>query len=145
MNMKKVLAALSLIAACYACGGGGENTEKKPISNSESNSNNQIGGGANDSATNANNAPPATTTSATDGKPLIEASDCLVCHKEKEKVIGPSYAEVAKKYTEKDIQYLSEKIIKGGVGVWGQQQMTAHPQVSQSDAEAMVRYILTVK
>lgn len=144
--MKKVLAAIVIMTACYACGGdSSKNDEQKPISNSENNANNQIGGGTGDTATQANNAPPATNTASVNGKELIAKSDCLTCHKENEKVIGPSYAEVAAKYSEKDIQYLSEKIIKGGAGVWGQVPMTAHPQISASDAEAMVRYILSLK
>ena len=44
-----------------------------------------------------------------EGKDLIAASDCLTCHKEDAKLIGPSYQDVAAKYTEKDIDLLQEK------------------------------------
>ena len=40
---------------------------------------------------------------------------------------------------------LSEKIIKGGSGVWGAIPMTPHPAVKQEDAEAMVKYVLLLK
>ena len=39
---------------------------------------------------------------------------------------------------------LSDKIIKGGGGVWGEQPMAAHPQVSKADATEMVKYILSL-
>jgi cytochrome c len=33
----------------------------------------------------------------------------------------------------------------GGSGVWGQIPMAPHPTLSEPDAEAMVKYILTIK
>lgn len=81
------------------------------------------------------------------GLELIAKSDCLTCHKVSEKLIGPAYKEVAAKYenTEENIAMLTGKIIKGGQGVWGQIPMTAHPQLSESDAKQMVKYILLLK
>ncbi len=79
------------------------------------------------------------------GKTLIAGSDCFACHQEKEKLVGPSYADVAKKYTESDIPYLIKKIIDGGSGAWGEIPMAPHGGLHVSDAEAMVRYILSVK
>jgi len=82
-----------------------------------------------------------------DGKALIEASDCRTCHKDDAKLIGPAYKEVAAKYpsNEANIKKLAEKIIKGGQGNWGEIPMAGHPNVSQEDAEAMVKYILSMK
>lgn len=79
------------------------------------------------------------------GEMLIAGSDCIACHKPHDKLVGPAYAEVAKKYGEKDIAQLVDKIITGGSGVWGDIPMTPHPGLEKSDAEAMVRYILAVK
>lgn len=81
------------------------------------------------------------------GSELIAKSDCLTCHKVKEKLVGPAYTAVAEKYplTDANINYLSEKIIKGGSGVWGQIAMTPHPAISKADAADMVRYILSLK
>jgi cytochrome c len=78
------------------------------------------------------------------GADLIAASDCLSCHKVDEKVVGPSYKDVAAKYTEKDAAMLAEKIIKGGQGNWGEIPMTPHPTVSVADATEMVNYILSL-
>lgn len=80
------------------------------------------------------------------GKRLIELSDCKACHGINQKSIGPAYLDVAKKYKGKfQIEgKLADKIIKGGGGVWGEQAMSAHPQISKDDAKDMVRYILSL-
>lgn len=78
------------------------------------------------------------------GAKLIAESDCLTCHKETVKLIGPSYVEVAGKYSEKDIDMLAGKIINGGSGVFGETPMTPHPSVSMDDARTMVKYILSL-
>ena len=81
------------------------------------------------------------------GAKLIAGSTCLGCHKEKEKLVGPAYAAVAAKYpaTEANIAMLSNKIIQGGKGHWGEVPMTPNPGVSQADAREMVKYILSLK
>lgn len=79
------------------------------------------------------------------GYSLIQASDCMSCHKDGEKFVGPSYAEITAKYSEKDAALLADKIVNGGSGVWGNVPMAAHPNVSKEDAKKMVEYILSVK
>lgn len=80
------------------------------------------------------------------GKRLIELSDCKACHAVDKKSIGPSYIDVAKKYKGafQAEGKLANKIIKGGGGVWGEQAMSAHPQLKDSEATEMVRYILSL-
>lgn len=80
-----------------------------------------------------------------EGLVLIEGADCLTCHKVDSKLVGPSYQEVADKYTDADIEALATKIIDGGVGVWGQVPMTPHAGMSKDNAKKMVEYILTLK
>lgn len=77
------------------------------------------------------------------GQRLIEGSDCMACHVVDRPSIGPSYQEVAKRYAgqAEAEDYLVQKIIQGGGGVWGEQAMAAHPQLAEEDARAMVRYI----
>ena len=120
--MKKYLGLCLLGAVLLACGGP-QNTQESETSASSSES------------------------GASTGKQLIESSDCLSCHKEQDKLIGPSYVAVAEKYenTPENVSKLANKVISGGVGVWGEVPMTAHPQISQQDAEEMVKYILTLK
>ena len=80
-----------------------------------------------------------------EGKDLIEKSSCLTCHKEDSKLIGPSYQDVAAKYTDADIDQLADKIINGGSGVWGDVMMSPHPGMDKENAKKMVKYILTLK
>src|ERR1700737_1156676 len=81
------------------------------------------------------------------GLELIAKSDCLTCHKVSEKLTGPAYRDVANKYenTSANITLLQGQIIKGGQGVWGTITMTPHTQLSQADAEQMVKYILLLR
>lgn len=80
-----------------------------------------------------------------EGKALIAASDCLTCHKEDAKLIGPAYQDVAAKYTEADIDKLADKVVAGGQGVWGDVPMAAHAGMDKENAKKMVKYILSLK
>lgn len=136
--MKKYLASIAIISIIAACGGGGTETKG--------------GDSATGSSTGTENTAPAATdvTANPDykaGLALIGKNDCLGCHKTTEKLTGPAYVDVAKKYAGVDtaIAYLSKKIMAGGSGVWGTIPMAGHPQLSQADAEQMVKYILLLK
>lgn len=79
------------------------------------------------------------------GKLLLEDNDCMACHQFNENAIGPSYKDIANKYTEKDIDYLADKMINGGSGVWGEVPMSPHPNIEKANAQKIVKYILTQK
>lgn len=117
-----VLSAVTLLFA--ACGGNSETTE---------------------TASTTAPAPAAGTKSA--GEVLIAKSDCIGCHHTENKIIGPSYVDIAKKYeaNKENIALLADKIVNGGKGVWGTVPMTPHPNVSEADAKEMVTYILSLK
>lgn len=78
---------------------------------------------------------------------LAKAKNCLACHAVDKKLVGPSYKDVAAKYAgQKDaVDKLSAKVIKGGVGVWGQIPMPANAQVNDAEAKQLVQWILTQK
>ena len=80
------------------------------------------------------------------GRVMLEKSDCKACHFTDKKSVGPAFAEVAKRYKgdANAVASLSNKIIKGGGGVWGDAIMTAHPQLAQTEASEMVKYILSL-
>ncbi|MFT5763857.1 MAG: cytochrome c [Saprospiraceae bacterium] len=80
------------------------------------------------------------------GKKLMNNSDCTTCHQMSVKSVGPSYQEISQKYKSDPgaIQYLAQKVIKGGGGVWGEAVMAAHPQLTNSEAEQMSKYILSL-
>jgi cytochrome c len=49
---------------------------------------------------------------------LLQKHNCLACHAQDRKVVGPSLADIAKKHSGKT-DYLAAKIKSGGSGVWG--------------------------
>ncbi len=80
-----------------------------------------------------------------EGENLLKGMDCLACHKVDAKLVGPSFQDIAAKYTDADIDLLASKIIDGGQGNWGNIPMTAHAGLSQDNAKLMVKYILAQK
>ncbi|MBT8235527.1 MAG: PQQ-dependent sugar dehydrogenase, partial [Bacteroidia bacterium] len=80
------------------------------------------------------------------GKSLIEGSDCMACHKEKDSSIGPSYYAIAERYADQETatDMLSEKIRNGGAGNWGETAMAAHPSISEAESRQMAEYILSL-
>jgi cytochrome c len=78
---------------------------------------------------------------------LAQKKNCLACHAVDKKVIGPSYKDVAAKYTgQKDaVDKLTQKVLKGGSGVWGPVPMPANAQVSEAEAKTLVQWILSTK
>jgi len=78
---------------------------------------------------------------------LASKSGCLACHAVDKKIVGPAYKDVAAKYKgDKDAEAkLSEKVKKGGTGVWGQIPMPPNTQVSDADIHALVKWILSLK
>ncbi|MBS7563259.1 c-type cytochrome [Mucilaginibacter sp. Bleaf8] len=144
--MKKTILLLSLTVFLAACGGSSDNK----VSGDSTGAANQ-GAAArqseaeHDTSLSTGAEKSGGVSSDSKGAQLIASSDCLSCHKEKEKLIGPAYADVAKKYSDKDIDMLADKIIKGGAGNWGDVPMTAHPSLAVNDAKEMAKYILTLK
>ena len=127
--MRKIFYTLAVALLLIACGGGATKNESKTETSTNS-------------ETKLSDNPDYTK-----GLALIAGSDCLTCHKVAEKNIGPAYQEVAAKYenTDDNVEMLAGKIIKGGSGNWGAIPMTAHVNLSEEDAEAMVKYILLLK
>jgi cytochrome c len=131
--MKKVIAIIVLAIVFTSCDG--KKKENPEATKTESNSSEEL----------FDKSEPVIVAEFKKGADLIAANDCLACHKVDEKVVGPSYQEVAAKYTQADAQTLVTKIIEGGTGVWGEVPMTAHPTVSKEDGLEMVNYILSLK
>lgn len=72
----------------------------------------------------------------------------MACHAQDRKIVGPSYKDVAVKYAgQKDAAaaMIAEKIMKGGVGVWGPVPMPANPKVSPAEARQLALWILGTK
>jgi cytochrome c len=80
------------------------------------------------------------------GYALTQVMDCKSCHKENDVSIGPSFVRVAEKYAgdKKAPAYLTQKIMTGGSGVWGDVSMSAHPDIAQKDLNQIIQYILSL-
>lgn len=89
----------------------------------------------------------AMATPALASQQLAGAKNCMACHAAATKLVGPSYKDVAAKYSgQKDsADKLVTKIIKGGSGAWGVVPMPANPQVSEAEAKQLVAWILSQK
>lgn len=140
--MKKVFIVLGISLVIAACGGpkpgeseGGDTTATTKEATKAATTN------ADTSATKIGTEPAA----AGKGASLIAGADCGTCHKDHQKIVGPAFADIAKKYTTADVEKLAKKVIAGGSGSWGDIAMSAHPALSEADAKEMVTYILSVK
>ena len=78
---------------------------------------------------------------------LAVKKNCLACHYVDKRKYGPSFQQVAAKYTDQKnaTEVLARKIRRGGTGVWGPDVMPPQPQVSVTEARALALYILSVK
>ena len=78
---------------------------------------------------------------------LMKKDGCAACHAIDNKVIGPSYQDVAAKYKgdATAAAKLVDKVKKGGVGVWGQIPMPPNAQASDADVKSLVDWILSLK
>lgn len=77
----------------------------------------------------------------------MKKSDCFTCHAAKRKVVGPAFADVAKKYKvdKKAVDTLVVKVKNGGSGNWGAVPMAGHPDLKDEDLRLMVRWVLAQK
>lgn len=78
---------------------------------------------------------------------MLRKHNCVACHSNERKMVGPSYKDIAAKYSADPAAAgkLAAKIRAGGAGVWGQMPMPPQPQVPEADALALARYVLTIK
>ena len=77
---------------------------------------------------------------------LMKKSDCLACHSKTQKIVGPSFEEISKKYkNEKNAStQLTQSVIKGSQGKWGAIPMPPHPTLNEKDAQTMIEGILSL-
>jgi cytochrome c len=125
--MKKIICLIAIVALA-SCGGKKENVQTEEY------------------ASEADKPKASSAAQIAEGEALIKASDCKTCHHATNKIIGPAHLDVAKKYefNEANVKLLAGKIINGGQGVWGEIPMTAHVGMTQTDAEKMARYVLSL-
>jgi S-disulfanyl-L-cysteine oxidoreductase SoxD len=78
------------------------------------------------------------------GFELAKAASCTACHGVSGRLVGPGFREVATRYAGDAgaETRLVAKVRTGGTGVWGAVAMPAQPQVKESEARALVQWIL---
>lgn len=82
--------------------------------------------------------------SATPDEAMNKAG-CTACHAKDKKIVGPAYKDVAAKYKGQDVTAkLTEKVRKGGAGVYGPVPMPPNPpdKISDADLKAVIESIL---
>ncbi|MEO7031571.1 MAG: c-type cytochrome [Herbaspirillum sp.] len=79
------------------------------------------------------------------GLALAKQFACVACHGVTNKIVGPGFTDVAKKYSgnpDAEAKLLA-KIRNGGSGVWGDVPMPAQKQVPEKDLATIVKWILS--
>lgn len=121
--MKKILVTAFVVTLFSSCGGSNENTSKSE-----------------DKTTNPDYQKGLDAINRT---PI-----CATCHKIDETINGPAWREVANKYADRQdtaFNYLVNKVLNGGTGVWGEAYMPPNSAVPKEDVEAIVKYIFLLK
>lgn len=72
---------------------------------------------------------------------LAQKNNCTACHAIDGKLIGPSFADIARKHAGK-ADYLAGKIKSGGSGVWGPIPMPAQ-SLGETEAKALAAWLAT--
>jgi cytochrome c len=71
---------------------------------------------------------------------------CMACHAKDKKIVGPSFKDIAAKYKGQSdiVAKLSEKVRKGGSGVFGPVPMAPNPpdKISDADLKSAIELIL---
>lgn len=78
---------------------------------------------------------------------LLQRNNCFACHSIDKRKYGPKLVDIAAKYANQPgaAEKLAKSIRAGSAGVWGEDPMPPQPQVSEADALAIARYVLSLK
>jgi cytochrome c len=91
--------------------------------------------------------PTAASSAARTPEQMLAQYGCVACHATDRKVVGPSFKDVAAKYKgQPGIENtLAAKVKNGSSGVWGTVPMPPNPQIPDTDAHALVQWLLSLK
>lgn len=78
---------------------------------------------------------------------LADKSRCTACHDVRDKVTGPAWVEVAKRYRNDAgaLERLVVKVRDGGSGAWGTVPMSPNKRVPEENIRKLVGWILSLK
>lgn len=88
----------------------------------------------------------ALTAQAGPAEDALTKGGCMACHAKDKKLVGPSFKDIAAKYKGQGdaVAKLSEKVRKGGSGVWGPIPMSSNgpDKISDADLKLVIESIL---
>lgn len=86
-------------------------------------------------------------TMAVEMPPLAKKNKCTACHMIDQKLVGPAWRDVAKKYKgdKKAEAKLVSKVKKGGKGVWGTVVAMPPQPAPEADVKELVKFILALE
>lgn len=92
-------------------------------------------------------APAHANTDLSKAEELAKANGCFSCHSVDEKIVGPAFKSVAKKYAgESDAAAgLVQSIQNGSKGKWGRIPMPNHMSMSADDLKTLANWVLSHK
>ena len=73
---------------------------------------------------------------------LARSKNCLTCHAVERKLVGPSFRDIAARYTKQDLAHMSSVIQRGSSGRWGPIPMPANAAITPKEAEDLARWVL---
>ncbi|MEX2514317.1 MAG: PQQ-dependent sugar dehydrogenase [Cyclobacteriaceae bacterium] len=89
---------------------------------------------------------PGTAIRHVQAQSLLQQLNCMTCHQVENKLVGPSYLEVAQRYASRknaaDTLYAS--IMEGVSGKWGESIMPPHPMLASEETFQIIDYILNL-
>lgn len=92
-------------------------------------------------------APPAVerpTSSAKAPAAIAKDANCLACHGVDQKLVGPSFREVAQRYKDNKTaaELLSGRVRNGAQGTWGPVPMPGNPTLQDGEIRSVIEWIL---
>lgn len=81
---------------------------------------------------------------AADGRTVAQRQNCLACHSVDRKLVGPSFRDIATRYAGRAdaVAVLTQKVRKGGSGVWGAVPMPPNTTIPDADLATVLNWIL---
>jgi cytochrome c len=76
---------------------------------------------------------------------LARSKNCMACHAVERKLVGPSFRDVAARYSERDISHMAGVIQRGGSGRWGPIPMPGNASITPNEADLLARWVLEQK
>ena len=91
--------------------------------------------------------PEPTGAGGSDLQSSMQTNGCAACHALDRKIIGPAFADVAKKYRGQPAaeQKLFASVKNGSVGGWGDVPMPPNPAVNDEDLRRIIKQVVSLK